>query len=93
MAYFFPVVDGLDVLVFGWFEAGRHVTLTELFSLVDVESSGQSRLHEAQELRAELAIFICVVAEAGDRARVVCTFVVSRWVTIRVLWTAYRDSQ
>jgi hypothetical protein len=47
VAYLLPVVDGLDVFVFGRFEARRHITLTQLFSLVYIERSGQSRLHEA----------------------------------------------
>lgn len=72
VTYLFPVVDGLDVFVFGWLEAQRHVTLSDLFTLVDVEGARESRLHEAQKLCAELAVFIFVAAVAGDRARVVC---------------------
>lgn len=93
MAYLLPIVDGLDVFVFGRLEARRHVALTELFSLVDVERSRQSGLHEAQELRAELAMFILVAEVTGDRARVVCASVVSMWVSIRASWTSYRDSR
>jgi hypothetical protein len=91
--YLLPVVDGLDVFVFGRFEARGHVALTKLFSLVHIESSGQSRVHEAQELCAELAIFILVAAEAGDRARVVCGSMVSMWIAVREYWVSYRDSQ
>ena len=91
--YLLPIVDGLDVFVFGRLEARRHVALTKLFSLVDVERSRQSGLHEAQELRAELAMFILVAEVAGDRARVVCASAVSTWMSNRALWTSYRGFQ
>jgi len=69
--YLFPVVDGLDVFVFGWLEAGWHVALPELFALVDVDCAGEGGLHEAEELGAELAVFVFVTAVAGDGARVI----------------------
>jgi hypothetical protein len=72
VTYLFPVVDGLDVFVFGRLVAWRHVTLAQLFALVDVEGAGKSCLHQAQKLCPELAVLIFVVAVAGDRARVVC---------------------
>ena len=64
--YLFPVVDSLDVFVFFRLEAQRHVTLTQLFTLIDVDGAGQGGLHDAQKLRAELAVFILVTAVAGD---------------------------
>jgi hypothetical protein len=70
-ACLFPVVDGLDVLVFEWLEAGWHVALPELFALVDVNCAGEGGLHEAEELGAELAVFVFVAAVARHGAGVV----------------------
>jgi hypothetical protein len=73
----FPVVNGLDVFVFGWLEAGWHVALPELFALVDVDCAGEGGLHQAQELGAELAVFVFVAAVAGHRAGIVWRMIVS----------------
>lgn len=64
IAYLLPVVDRLNVFVLRRFEAWWHVTLTKLFTLVDVKCARQSCLHEAQELRAKLAVLVLVAAVA-----------------------------
>ena len=71
-ADFVPVIDGLDVFVFGRVPVRWHVALAELFALIDVDGAGEGGLHEAQELGAELAVFIFVAAVARDGARVIC---------------------